>query len=333
MSGSLREFVRSVLVEGSQVSGKTTRQWWADKGVTYAGEQADQTYFVLTDASGNEITGNVTFPGDPYTYRTLSSGRLQVVSGPTQKSIGAVIQKSTGSKEDKKDEAGAADKNLEKVKSFAVQVTDALADIVHAASELELLKNDFLKHQDSITPTGIAQLNLGLPGQFFVNLGRDISQIDMGSALFDSSKKERLKALLSSIADQAGDSPEAIKEINTADSSSHVRGRLINARIKLLKAVGDLDKIDISKIPEDGKKSLASADQMADFAGDVLSSDDVLEYFSANIIKPGGGQYIKAVVSTTMKPERIGGYAPYSLRAETEKLNQSLRDEILGVPQ
>jgi hypothetical protein len=99
-----------ILLEGSGETGMTTGQWWENQGKSYKGNLKDESYYVYQDKSGQQRFGDVTFPGDPYTYEETSDGRLRVLSGPSQKSIGAVIQKPDRQEKVKSDEITAAEK-------------------------------------------------------------------------------------------------------------------------------------------------------------------------------------------------------------------------------
>jgi hypothetical protein len=331
MTGSLREFVRTVLSEGSQASGKTTAQWWSERGVTYKGSQAESPYYVMTDPEGNVVQGNVTFPGDPYTYQDVGSGKLRVISGPTQRSVGAVISRSSG---DSGEKSGAADgdkQQIDNVKKFSAQIVDAFADLVKAVAELEGLKTDFLSYQEKLSATDIAQLEAGLIGAFFQMLGSDLGSVNIKNSFTASSKKSALKEVLRSIAGQLNDPPEVIRGINDIAEESYVRGKLKSAQIKMLNSLKILEKIDISSLPDGSTSDFGAADEMVEFATDVLSSPDVGDYFSANIIRPGGGAYLRQATGAR-KPERLGDYSPAALRSETEKLRSRLQSEILTVP-
>jgi hypothetical protein len=336
MTRSLREFVRSVLTEASQESGKTTEQWWSERGVTYTGSQAASPYYVMTDAEGKAVQGNITFPGDPYTYQDTGSGKLRVISGPTQRSIGAVISRGSGAAGEKSGATEAAAAQISNVKKFSAQIVDAVADVVIAASELQFLKSDFLRHQSSLTPETIIQLDQGLVGFFFQMLGNTLGVMDIDALIGSKGFQPLLIESLKSLAKMIEELPSAVADINTQASTSYVRGKLLTAKTKISFAARDLEKIDADSLTDEEKADLGHANEMIQFAGDVLSYEDVVDYFGLNIINPGGGPYTHTALASggaAAKPERIGGYAPHLLRDQTEKLRSELRSKILSVSQ
>lgn len=295
MPGSLREFVRSILLEGSQTSGKTTRQWWANKGVTYTGSQADQPYFVLTDAAGNEITGDVTFPGDPYTYRSLSSGRLQVVSGPTQKSIGASVarpsptKKPTAAPEDDGSPVDDAAAKQDKKKDAALAILQGLGHVFKAASGMWSLKEAWLANFQSLGPDVAMRIKDGVIGDYTDNLAEGAAGIEAGIGELLRTKNAQPLVDALKIAIQA--TPDEIQAIENEMGESPFRSNLSRAKILFSRSASLLGQSQNEEMSDEAKGLFETAMGVSEIAKDQLYDENTRGFFMRGImiLDPGAG--------------------------------------------
>lgn len=85
----------SRLTEAAVNTGKKTSDWLKEKGVqaNYTASYKDSPYFVLDDANRGPGAYRTGF-GDPFTYEDVGGGKIKVVSGPVEKSIGKIVPKS-----------------------------------------------------------------------------------------------------------------------------------------------------------------------------------------------------------------------------------------------
>jgi len=85
----------SRLTEAAVNTGKKTSDWLKEKGVqaNYTARYKDDPYFVLDDANRGPGAYRTGF-GDPFTYEDVGGGKIKVISGPVESSIGRIIPKS-----------------------------------------------------------------------------------------------------------------------------------------------------------------------------------------------------------------------------------------------
>jgi hypothetical protein len=326
-----------ILLEGSE-SEMTTGQWWEKKGRPYTGNLKDEPYFVYQDKSGQQRVGSVTFPGDPYTYEVLPNDRLRVMSGPTQKSIGAVIQKPSRADFVKKvpdgppsvGTSGAATppqkmpprSNDDIVKSIAVNISLMCLYLVKSITYMQNLKDTCLEKS---------------PNQIISVVSATKSYVDTNQ----KSCKQMIQELSQLTRDKMPDITKmnivqpgpAIEQIESLSSSSIGMSVSFSESLQYLnrvkRGIKELEKkSDYSwkRLNQETRSEIDAALDVLAQREPFLNADSAQEFMSLNIIKQGNS-YSRVVFGPGASKEQlfIDG-AAYQMSALRKELDAQIND-------
>ncbi len=257
--------------------------------MAYKGSQAESPYYVMTDPEGNVVQGNVTFPGDPYTYQDVGSGKLRVISGPTQRSVGAVISRPDPSKKQtpKKDSENAAAPELDSAKSdkrkqAAMGILMGLGYTLKAASGMWQLKEMWIRSFRDLGKDASMQIKGGVVGDYFTDsLADSMKAIELGiDGFLRTGAPEKLQAALK-IAIQPA--PEVIEQIEAQAGDSPVRVNLARAKAYFNQSSVLLDHSSDGITSKEAKGFFETAKLTAGHAAEVLGSQNTRDFIVRGI--------------------------------------------------